>query len=165
MDMIAVVPKRLTPMLGRLKVLVIDDEPHMRKVVRTMLTSCGVKNVREAHDGPSGLAELRNHAPDLVLVDWEMPGIDGRQFTQLVRMPGAVPHPDVPIIMLTGHSERWRVEEAARLGVREYLLKPVSTQALLERIVAAVTLPREPVSAPDHFGEARPASVNAVFLR
>ena len=146
--MATVVAKDLEARLAALKVLVIDDDAHMRKVVRTMLTTIGVKTTFEAHDGPSGLAALRAYAPDLVLLDWEMPVLDGMQFTRLVRLPAAVPDPDVPIIMLTGHSERWRVEAAARLGVREYLLKPVSTKALQERIVSVLSYMR-PAPAPN----------------
>ena len=71
-----------------------------------------------------------------MIVDWEMPNIDGAEFVRMVRSPGTFPMPDVPIIMLTGHGDRWRVIEAARIGAHEYLLKPVSTKALLDRIVA-----------------------------
>ena len=67
-----------------------------------------------------------------------MPLIDGAQFVRLVRSPGEFPMPDVPIIMLSGHGDRWRVVEAARIGAHEYLLKPVSTKSLLDRIVAII---------------------------
>jgi two-component system chemotaxis response regulator CheY len=154
------IPRHLEPRLAALTVLVVDDDLHMRKVVRTMLATIGVKTTFEAHDGPSGLAALRAHAPDLVLVDWEMPVLDGMQFTRLVRLPAAVPDPDVPIIMLTGHSERWRVEEAARFGVREYLLKPVSTKALQERIVSVLSHPRA-ARPPARGLETRQASASA----
>ena len=81
-----------------------------------------------------GLDAIRTVAPDIVLVDWEMPGLDGPGFVRAVRSPDTFPYPDVPIIMLTGHGERSRVIEAARLGIHEYLLKPVSSQALQARI-------------------------------
>ncbi len=157
--MATVVPKHLEPRIAALKVLVVDDDAHMRKVVRTMLMTIGVKTVFEAQDGPSGLAALRAYAPDLVLVDWEMPVLDGMQFTRLVRLPATVPWADVPIIMLTGHSERWRVEEAARLGVREYLLKPVSTKTLLERIVSVLSQQRPSAqNAANSGADARPTA-------
>jgi DNA-binding response OmpR family regulator len=117
---------------------VVDDDPSMRKVVRAMLFSIGVKTVYEASDGAAGLEAVRQNDPDIVLVDWEMPNIDGAQFVRMVRVPGAFPTPDVPILMLSGHSDRWRVVEALRIGAQDYLLKPVSTKALHDRIVAII---------------------------
>ena len=149
-----VIPKRLEDRIAALKVLVVDDDQYMRKVVRTMLAAIGVKHMFEAVDGTSGLESVRANAPDIIIVDWEMPVIDGRQFACLVRWPGAVPASDVPIIMLTGHGDRWRVVEAARAGVHEYLLKPVSTKALLERIVSILDNPRPTVQANGYYGPA-----------
>ena len=86
------------------KVLVVDDEHYMRKVVRTLLMSIGVRTVYEAADGLSGLDLIRTMSPQVVIVDWEMPGLDGRGFVRMVRSPDTFPYPDIPIIMLTGHS-------------------------------------------------------------
>ena len=90
--------------------------------------------------------------PDLVIVDWEMPLIDGAEFVRIVRSPGEFPVPDMPIIMLSGHGDRWRVVEAARIGVHEYLLKPVSTKALHDRIVAIIGRPRPTVTLDGYYG-------------
>jgi DNA-binding response OmpR family regulator len=134
--------------------LIVDDDHYMRKVVRTMLMAIGVKTVFDANDGVSGLDAIRQHNPDLVIVDWEMPMIDGAQFVRMVRSPGEFPKPDVPIIMLSGHGDRWRVVEAARIGAHEYLLKPVSTKALLDRIIAVVAKPRPFVQMNGYYGPA-----------
>ena len=144
----------LQPRIEALKVLVVDDDQYMRKVVRTMLNAIGVKNVFDANDGVSGLDAIRQHNPDLVIVDWEMPMIDGAQFVRMVRSPGEFPAPDVPIIMLSGHGDRWRVIEAARIGAHEYLLKPVSTKSLLDRIVAILGNPRPFVKMNGYYGPA-----------
>src|SRR5258707_5798271 len=146
--------KTLQQQISTLKVLVVDDEHYMRKVVRTMLLSIGVKTVYEAEDGMSGLDAIRKHLPHIVIVDWEMPMIDGAQFVRMVRSPMDFPAPDVPIIMLSGHGDRWRVVEAARVGAHEYLLKPVSTKALLERIVTILTVPRPFMSLDGYYGPA-----------
>jgi CheY-like chemotaxis protein len=145
-------PKHLEPMLAPLKVLIVDDEPYMRKVIRTLLLSLGIKNVAEAADGVQGLEEIRTAAPDIVLLDWEMPGMNGNTFVRHVRSPKTFPRPGVPIIMLTGKAERKHVVEAVLLGVNEYLLKPVSSQALLTRIVAVVAKPRPIVQIGDYYG-------------
>ena len=78
--------------------------------------------------------------------------VDGLQFIKMVRSPATFPIPDVPIILLTGHGDRWRVIEAARLGVHEYLLKPVSTKALMDRIVTVLVRPRKMVQLDDYCG-------------
>src|SRR4029079_5843918 len=147
-----VLTRLLQPKIEALKVLVVDDDQYMRKVVRTMLHAIGVKTVFEASDGVSGLDALRQNSPDLVIVDWEMPMIDGAQFVRMVRSPGEFPGPDIPIIMLSGHGDRWRVVEAARIGAHEYLLKPVSTKALQDRIVAIIGRPRPTVTLEGYYG-------------
>ena len=144
----------LQPKFEALKVLVVDDDSYMRKVVRTMLNALGVKIVYEAADGTAGLEAVRKLLPSLVIVDWEMPMIDGAQFVRMVRSPGDFPVPDVPIIMLSGHGDRWRVVEAARIGAHEYLLKPVSTKALHDRIVAILGRPRPTVKMDGYYGPA-----------
>jgi CheY-like chemotaxis protein len=136
------VPKHIEARIATIKILVVDDHHHMRKVVRTMLAALGVRSIYEASDGATGLDAVLKLCPDVVIVDWDMPVIDGLQFTQMVRSPDKFPNPDVPIILLTGHGEQWRVKEAARFGVHEFLLKPVSTKALLDRIVAVLERPR-----------------------
>lgn len=146
--------KDLERRFAKLKVLVIDDEPFMRKVVRTLLTGIGVRNVFEASDGLSGLEAVRKDQPDVIILDWGMPGLDGGGFVRIVRSPETFPTPSVPIIMLTGHGERTRVIEAIEIGVNEFLLKPVSTKALRDRLIAVMLNPRPLVRSGDYFGPA-----------
>ena len=134
------------------RILLVDDEQYMRKVVRTMLLGMGVRNVVEAHDGPSGLQMIRNQAPDVVILDWEMPGLNGASFMRMVRSPETFPLPNVPVIMLTGHGEKARVVEAVCLGVNEFLLKPVSTKSLRDRLTAVLCNPRPMVSSGPYYG-------------
>jgi DNA-binding response OmpR family regulator len=146
--------KQIQTRIEGLRVLVVDDDYYMRKVVRTMLAAIGVRTVHEASDGETGLDAIKHHLPDLVIVDWEMPMIDGAQFIRMVRSPGDFPVPDVPIIILTGHGDRWRVVEAARVGAHEFLLKPVSTKALRDRIVSILGRPRPTVKLDGYYGPA-----------
>ena len=139
-------------MMGRIKVLIVDDEYYTRKVIRTLLLAMGCTKIHEATDGASGLDAIRALGPDIVLLDWEMPGIDGAEFVRRVRSPGTFPLPHVPIIMLTGHGERSRVLEAVRLGVHEFLLKPVSSAALQARMLSVLTKPRSMVKRGDYYG-------------
>jgi YesN/AraC family two-component response regulator len=152
------------------KVLVVDDEHYMRKVVRTLLMSIGVRTIYEASNGMSGLDVIRTMAPHVVIVDWQMPGLDGRGFVRMVRSPETFPYPDVPIIMLTAHSERSRVIEAMECGVHEFLLKPVSSKALADRLTAVLNNPRKLVRNGDYYGpeprKMKPANIddNVIML-
>jgi DNA-binding response OmpR family regulator len=144
--------KDIEKLIQSISVLVVDDNQYMRKVVRNLLVNVGVKNVYEAADGIAGLDAIRTVAPDIVVLDWEMPLLNGAELVRIVRSPGVFPMPDVPIIMLSGHGERWRVIEAVRLGVNEYLIKPVSAQALLDRIMSILAKPRPIVQMGDYYG-------------
>ena len=143
---------RVNKLIQSISVLIVEDNQYMRKVIRNILVNIGVKNIHEAGDGIAGLEAIRMFAPDLVLLDWEMPLLNGAEMVRIVRSPGVFPVPDVPIIMLTGHVERWRVIEASRLGVNEFLKKPVSGKALLDRIVAILMQPRAMVQRGDYYG-------------
>jgi CheY-like chemotaxis protein len=134
-----------------LKVLVVDDEHTMRKVTRSLLQAIGVKTVYEANDGRGGLDAICSFAPDVVILDWEMPSPNGPQFVRQVRSPRSFPFPDVPIVMLTAFADRSRVVEAVKLGVNEFLLKPVSSQALLARLVSILANPRRMVKSGDYY--------------
>ena len=144
--------KHVQGMVQGLRILVVDDNQYMRKLVRNLLLNVGIKNVYEAADGIAGLEAIRTISPDVVILDWEMPLLNGAEMVRIVRSPGVFPVPDIPIIMLSAHGERWRVVEAVRLGVNEFLKKPVSGKALLDRIVAILTRPRAMVRLGDYYG-------------
>ena len=132
------------------KVLIVDDEFSMRKVIRTLLLSVGVTDVHDAPDGASGLLAITATNPDVVILDWQMAGMSGPEFVRQVRSSDKFPFPYVPIIMLTGHGERSRVVEAMRLGVHEFLLKPVSGKALYDRLASVLLHPRPIVRRGDY---------------
>jgi DNA-binding response OmpR family regulator len=138
--------------IQELSVLVIDDNNYMRKIVRSLLINIGVRKIFEASDGISGLDAIRFAMPDVVILDWELPMLNGAEFVRIVRSPGIFPMPAVPIIMLTSFGERWRVVEAIRVGVNEYLCKPVSAQALYDRLTAIVANPRPIVQLGSYYG-------------
>jgi two-component system chemotaxis response regulator CheY len=139
-------------MIQDLGILIVDDSQYMRKIVRNLLVNIGVRRVYEAGDGIAGLEAIRIVTPDVVILDWELPLLNGAEFVRIVRSPGVLPMPDIPIIMLSSHGERWRVVEAIRIGVNEYLRKPVSAQALLDRLTAIVARPRPAVQLGDYYG-------------
>jgi two-component system chemotaxis response regulator CheY len=144
--------KQIAELLASTRVLIVDDEYYSRKVIRTLLLAIGLSDIHEAEDGPRGLAAITAVIPDVVLLDWEMPGLDGADFMRRVRSPDTFALPNVPIIMLTGHAERSCVLEAVKLGVHEYVLKPVSSTLLRARLVSVLVKPRNIVRVGGYYG-------------
>lgn len=144
--------KQAECLIQQLAVLVVEDNPFMRNLVRNMLSHVGVGKVHEAGDGIAALEIIRAVSPDLIVLDWEMPLLNGPELVRIVRSPGVFPLPDIPIIMLTAHGERWRVAEAAKLGVNEFLCKPVSARSLLDRILSILLKPRESIRLGEYYG-------------
>ena len=93
-----------------------------------------------------------------------MPIFDGLELTQMIRQPGANANPYVPIIMLTGHSEKKRVIAARDAGVTEFLAKPISAKALYQRIVNVVANPRPFIKTKTYFGPDRRRNVNPNYV-
>ncbi|MBI1203395.1 MAG: response regulator [Rhodopseudomonas sp.] len=144
--------KRAAYLVQQLNVLLVDDNAFTRKIVRGLLANIGVKSVTEAADGLAALEMIRQTAPDIIILDWEMPLLNGPELVRIVRSPGIFPSPDIPIIMLSSHGERWRIVESVKLGVNEFLCKPVSAKALLDRMVSIVLKPRAIVRVGNYYG-------------
>ena len=125
------------------KILVIDDDPQIRRVMRSTLTAHGYQ-VCDARTGEEGLEQLHQGGFDLVLLDMNMPGMGGMESCQMIRSGS-----DVAIIMLTvNNSERHKVE-ALDAGADDYVTKPFSTPELLARIRANMRRLPQPANQPD----------------
>jgi len=131
-----------SPNFTPVKALIVDDSSHMRALLRAMLQSFGMLNFYEATDGESGFAALLDCKPDIVITDLSMQGTDGIEFTRKIRRSRQSPNPIVPILMVTGHTQRSRIEAARDAGVTEFLAKPFTAQHLLERLTSIVDRPR-----------------------
>jgi two-component system KDP operon response regulator KdpE len=127
--------------LGR--ILVVDDDPQIRRIMRTVLTGAGYE-VDDAKTGEEALVKVREFRPDLVLLDINMPGMDGLKTCKEIRAD-----PNVAIIMLTVHDAEADKVAALDAGADDFVTKPFSTPELMARIRAA--LRRIPVaqSAPN----------------
>jgi len=93
-----------------------------------------------------------------------MPIFDGLELTQMIRQPGANANPYVPIIMLTGHTEKARVTAARDAGITEFLAKPISAKALYQRIANVVANPRPFIKTKNYFGPDRRRSGGASYV-
>ena len=141
--------------LDSLHILLVDDNPHMRAITAAILASAGMRKIREAADGAQALDALRDGPVDMAIVDFNMFPLDGVEFTRLVRNSPDSANPYLPIIMMTGHSEKSRVQEARDAGVTEFVVKPITARAILERMQAVILRPRAFVKADGYFGPDR----------
>ncbi len=125
------------------KILVVDDEPQLRRVMRATLTAQGYEVV-DARDGETGCELLRSERPDLVLLDMNMPGMDGLETCRLMRLGS-----DVPIVILTVRNTEKDKVDALDAGADDYVTKPFGMPELLARIRAALRrAPAGPLTGP-----------------
>ena len=139
----------------RLKVLVVDDNAHMRKLVITILQAFGVTQIHEADSGQRAWTVLRESNPDVLVLDWVMEGMSGIELVQMIRTSPQTPNPFVPVIMLTGHTHIDHVRQARDAGVNEFIAKPVSVKTMMSRLVAVIEHPRPYVRTGVYFGPCR----------
>jgi CheY-like chemotaxis protein len=141
--------------LHNISVLVVEDNEPMLEITKSLLTTFGVGHVVPAINGESGFSKYCEYACDIVLADWMMRPLDGIELTRRIRSDPASPNPYVPVILMTGFSERRRVIEARDSGVTEFLVKPFTARDLYKRIVQVIERPRQFVRSDDFFGPDR----------
>jgi len=128
------------------KILVIDDEPQIRRVMRVILSGENYE-VLEARSGDAALLRFRESLPDLALLDLNMPGMSGLETCRAIRESS-----DVPIVVLTVRHEEEEKVEALDAGADDYVTKPFGKQELLARIRAALRRsPSSPAAGPRTF--------------
>jgi len=135
------------------KVLLVDDNLHMRVLLSEILRAIGVRNIYEANDGAEGLQILRSHPVDIIMTDLAMQPLDGIDFVRLRQTQGVSQM--TPVIMITGHSTMQRVSEARDAGINEFLAKPLTARGVLERVALVIDHPRPFVQTDSYFGPDR----------
>ncbi len=141
--------------LQTLNILLADDNQHMRQITSAILQSAGVRKIREVSDGEMAFDALCDSPVDLAIVDFNMAPVDGVAFTRRVRSDRKSPNIYLPIIMMTGHSEKHRVMDARDAGVTEFVVKPITAKAILDRIHSVIFRPRAYVKCSSYFGPDR----------
>lgn len=124
-----------------LHVLIVDDENFVRTMVKQMLRTLGIVNIREADEGATALKEVQLFPPDLIICDLNMEPIDGMVFVQMLRNHHSIDLRSIPVIILTGKNDLATVKEAAAKGINGYLVKPVSLQSLRSRLDTVIKSP------------------------
>ena len=147
-----------------LRVLIADDSRQIRALLKSFLSGFGIKNIQEVSDADEAFEEMSNFDPDLVIIDWNMPPTNGLDFVEKVRLAEESPNPYVPIIMLTGFTELFRVKRARDAGISAFLAKPLSAQSLYKRLIAVVDDNRPFVRIPKYFGPDRRTGRRTQFM-
>jgi two-component system chemotaxis response regulator CheY len=115
-----------------MRVLIVDDFSTMRRIIKNLLSDLGFNNSVEAEDGHSALAVLRRETIELVVTDWNMPGMSGIELLRAIRAdPQLRP---LPVLMVTAEAKREQIIEAAQSGVNGYIIKPFTAQTLEEKL-------------------------------
>jgi len=115
-----------------IKVLIVDDSKSMRNILKKLLAQGGMTNVIEADSGTSALLAIKNETPDVALLDWILPDIDGIKVLRKIRENPA--SKNLPVIMLTSKTNSENIQSAKDAGVNDYLIKPATKDAILKAV-------------------------------
>lgn len=119
-----------------MRVLVVDDSSTMRRIIANTLKKLGYEDIAEAGDGSEALQQVSAGKPDLILTDWNMPKMDGREFVTKLRQNPEMGK--VPVLMVTTQAEKSDVVLALQAGVNDYVVKPFTPETLKEKIECLV---------------------------
>ena len=113
-----------------MKIMLVDDSRTIRNIQKKALAQLGYTDVAEAADGVEALSLYKESPPDLMLIDWNMPNMDGITLVRTIRQTDK----SIPLIMCTTEAEKARVVEALQAGVNNYVVKPFTAESLSEKI-------------------------------
>lgn len=141
--------------LESVSALILDDNAHMRGLLRVILAGFGMRRIEEAATCPEAMAIVAAGDIDIAFVDFKLSGADGIEFCKHIRRGPNSPDTWLPIIMITAYSERSRVLDAVNAGVDEFLVKPVRAVDVANRVNAVIERRRPFVDIPTYFGPDR----------
>jgi CheY-like chemotaxis protein len=140
--------------------LIVEDNDASRRLVMELLRAAGFANLSFARDAEEAIDHLRAQAPDLLLIDWGLPGLSGLELVTLIRRAALMPdprfpNPAVPVVMLTARQREHDVTVARNAGINEFVVKPFSTTSLLRAIASALVKKRHFVTHENFIGPDR----------
>jgi len=115
-----------------MSILVVDDFPTMRRIVRSLLKELGFENVEEAEDGQEALTKLRTGGFEFVVSDWNMPNLDGLEMLKEIRLDPKLS--SLPVLMVTAEAKKENIIAAAQAGANGYVVKPFTAATLEEKL-------------------------------
>lgn len=148
--------------LTQVKFLLIDDNVHMLAIVETILRGFGARKIVRAATAEVAMDYLRGGV-DIIITDYMIDGMDVLAFTRRIRRSPGTHDRFVPIILLTSHSSRSRIEAARDAGVTEICAKPVTPRDLFRKLVAVIDYQRPFVQSPNYVGPDRRRKVDALY--
>ena len=119
---------------GQFSILVIEDQPFVRRTIMQILSQIGFRSIAEADNGETGMQECIRSTPDVIVCDIDMKPVAGLQFLAELRASAEVRNRRTPVVFLTNHTESEIVKKAMALGVNGFVVKPPSFGALKERV-------------------------------
>lgn len=141
--------------LNNISILLVEDLQPMLALTKSILNIFGLRNITTAQTVKTAYSLFKSEKHDLVITDWIMEPQSGLDLINMIRHDPASPNPYVPIILMTGYSDRRHVEEARDKGVTEFLMKPFSARDLYGRIAQVIEKPRQFVETGEFFGPDR----------
>ncbi|MEM9966155.1 MAG: response regulator [Asticcacaulis sp.] len=141
-------------------ILVVEDNDSARRMVNDLLRAIGFNRLLQARTGEEAIALIEGHNPDILLVDWGLPGMSGLELVSQIRQAAVMedkrfPNPKVPVVMLTARQRSLDVADARNAGVDEFVVKPFSTTSLLRAVQAVLLNPRPFIIAAGYVGPCR----------
>lgn len=124
--------------LSGTSVLLIDDNIHMRSILRSVMAGFGIRQVFEAVDGADGLEAAVERVPDLVLIDWKMTPLGGADFLRILRGESESVLNTMPVVVISAYCSKATIVEAARLGIHGFVAKPFAPAVLYKRITSVL---------------------------
>ena len=121
-----------------MKALIIDDSATMRKILKDALSKVADFDISDAENCDEGLVKLTTESFNLILLDWNMPGMSGIDFTKKVRSIPSLAK--IPIVMITSNAEKQHVLSAVMAGVNDYMVKPFKAEMFNEKISKVLAL-------------------------
>ncbi|HSP56860.1 MAG TPA: chemotaxis response regulator CheY [Halomonas sp.] len=115
-----------------MSILVVDDFPTMRRIVRSLLKELGFTNVEEAEDGQDALSKLKGGGFQFVVSDWNMPNLDGLEMLKRIRADDGLK--TLPVLMVTAEAKKENIIAAAQAGANGYVVKPFTAATLEEKL-------------------------------
>jgi len=115
-----------------IKILVVEDNEKIRKLLCNLLKNIGYNSVAEAQNGKAAWDKLHAYNYDLVLTDWQMPVMDGIELLKLIRKDAHLK--ELPVMMITASDSQESIVEAAKNRVNGYIVKPFSVKTIVEKI-------------------------------
>lgn len=145
--------KALRP--AHFSVLIVDDQHFYCSLLNEILRAMGITKLEIAHNGKEALQCVERSTPDVIICDWVMPEMNGLELVKKIRRSKNERLRQVPMIMVTSNNLRSQIEEARNAGVDTFILKPISTKAVFDRLKEVVETPRDFIESENYTGPCR----------